>query len=215
MSNLSIARSLFGKDFIGAQELSGISSRLFGEWIQPFPEPEVPEVFLERARRSAGAYLLILGPPPRVGGLCLLDLRTRFGLDPAVSAPCFYNQDWYLHESFARVTTLKYEWNMIAKAIALDSRGEDPIAWVAQKSEGLALPSALLCAYAFFANFLHSGGGGLWKSEYVWCSDVDHQGDQIYVGRYTDPAGVNKDGFSIHRHLRIRDYYGVAGIARP
>ena len=47
------------------------------------------------------------------------------------------------------------------------------------------------------------------NNDYVWCSDVDDKGDQIYVGRYTDASGLNADGFEIHRHLRIKQNYGV------
>ena len=48
----------------------------------------------------------------------------------------------------------------------------------------------------------------LWWHDFVWCSDVDHNGDRIYVGKYHDIDGVNKNGFSIHRHLALRPCYG-------
>lgn len=51
-------------------------------------------------------------------------------------------------------------------------------------------------------------GEKLWYHDFVWCSDVDHNGDRIYVGKYNDIDGVNKDGFSIHRHLALRLCYG-------
>ena len=49
----------------------------------------------------------------------------------------------------------------------------------------------------------------LWNYDYVWCKDRDNTGDQIYVGRYTDPDGINADGFEIHRHLSIKKSYGA------
>jgi len=60
--------------------------------------------------------------------------------------------------------------------------------------------------------YFHTQGGLLWKSDFIWCSDKDKNGDQIYVGRYRDPLGVNKNGFNIHRHLKIRNYYGLAPV---
>ena len=33
---------------------------------------------------------------------------------------------------------------------------------------------------------------------------------RIYVGRYFDPLGISKNGFSVHRQLRIRNNYGCS-----
>lgn len=52
-------------------------------------------------------------------------------------------------------------------------------------------------------------GEKLWDNDYIWCSDTYNNGDQIYVGRYTDLSGLNADGFEIHRHLKIKNNYGV------
>jgi hypothetical protein len=67
-------------------------------------------------------------------------------------------------------------------------------------------PSAILCVYAFFAYYC-SYGEMLWHNDFVWCLDTDHNGDRIYVGKYHDVDGVNKNGFSIHRHLSLRSCY--------
>ena len=52
----------------------------------------------------------------------------------------------------------------------------------------------------------------LWPYDFIWCSDFDHNGDRIYVGKYHDIDGVNKDGFSIHRHLALRICYASINI---
>lgn len=52
----------------------------------------------------------------------------------------------------------------------------------------------------------------LWKHDFVWCSDMDHNGDRIYVGKYHDISGVNKNGFSIHRHLALRECYASINL---
>ena len=72
-----------------------------------------------------------------------------------------------------------------------------------------SLYSAVELTYTFFVNYFVNDGEKLWNNDYVWCSDVDDKGDQIYVGRYTDASGLNADGFEIHRHLRIKNNYGV------
>ena len=67
------------------------------------------------------------------------------------------------------------------------------------------LPSALLCAFVFFSNYYNTNGELLWKNDFTWCSDIDSNDDQIYVGRYIDVKGLNKNGFNIHRHLKIKN----------
>ena len=52
----------------------------------------------------------------------------------------------------------------------------------------------------------------LWRHDFIWCDDSDHNGDRIYTGRYIDPNGINKNGFNIHRHLSIRPCYGAAPV---
>jgi hypothetical protein len=73
--------------------------------------------------------------------------------------------------------------------------------------QGLNFPPAILCGYTFFA-YYYSCNEYLWWHDFVWCCDTDHNGDRIYVGKYHDIDGVNKNGFSIHRHLALRPCYG-------
>ena len=211
MPNLADARAVFGGDLLGPEEIRDISAR--SGWTRGSLEtPRVPEMILEAGRREPGAYLLLLGPASMNDGspVTLRALRDWFGMDPAESEPCFYNQDWYLKEAFATEVRVEPDWHLLRKSVVPGSRGLDPD----RVGVGI-LPSAVLCAYAFFSRCLHLGGERLWEHDYVWCSDLDHQGDRIYVGRYTDRAGINKNGFSIHRHLRIRENYGVINCLVP
>ena len=68
-----------------------------------------------------------------------------------------------------------------------------------------------MCTYTFFVFYLcrHEK---IWNHDFIWCSDRDHNGDRIYVGKYHDIDGVNKNGFSIHRHLALRPCYGAISI---
>jgi hypothetical protein len=68
-------------------------------------------------------------------------------------------------------------------------------------------PPAVLCAFAFFVNWFYNSEC-VWEHDFVWCKDVDHNNDRIYVGKYRDTNGLNKNGFSIHRHLAIKSWYG-------
>lgn len=47
----------------------------------------------------------------------------------------------------------------------------------------------------------------LWYHDFVWCEDLDHNGDRIYVAKYHDVDVINKNGFRIHRHLALRPCY--------
>ena len=65
----------------------------------------------------------------------------------------------------------------------------------------------ILITYIFIT-YYKTTGIILWQNDYIWCNDFDSNEDQIYVGRYYDPLGISKDGFSIHRHLTIKENYG-------
>ena len=112
------------------------------------------------------------------------------------------NQDWYLEEEFAKVS-LENRWYLIQKNIEDDTRGKEPNS----KSE-LNLPSAILCVYTFMIWWLLRGEL-LWPNDFIWCSDFDKHGDRIYVGKYLDTDKLERSGFSIHRHLSIKNNYGM------
>ena len=78
-------------------------------------------------------------------------------------------------------------------------------------NENINFPTAILCVYTFFA-YYYARKELLWHHDFVWCSDTDHNGDRIYVGKYHDVDEVNKNGFSIHRHLALRNCYGAIAL---
>lgn len=172
--------------------------------------PTIPydETLLQETKDS---HLLILIIPNYVNGevLDLLTMKHHFGtVSSDETVPCFYNQDWYDGECFAKTGSLSYRWCLVRKKINDDTRARKPEDILKM---GFAFPSALLCAYTFFVYFLVTKEI-LWESEFIWCSDLDSNGDRIYVGRYKDPVGIAKDGFSIHRHLNLRNHYGAISI---
>lgn len=196
------ARQIFGLNYIGAKALKSLAVAL-GYPDAVFTEPEIPfsDEALQKAAREG--YLLVycadkVGEQP----VTLRFLRERFGIDPAVYEPCFYNQDWYLSEPFMD-RPLDGGWHLVKKEVWEESRAVQPADLLQQ---GLAFPPAVVCAWTFFAWFF-SRGEYLWWHDFVWCSDTDHNGDRIYVGKYHDIDGVNKNGFSIHRHLALRSCY--------
>ncbi|GAP72149.1 hypothetical protein SAMD00024442_25_38 [Candidatus Symbiothrix dinenymphae] len=193
---------MFGKNFIGQQELQAIAEN-FPVAI-PRDVPAIPYAF-EELKAYAADYILVLGAAKTTSGewLNLLSLREKYGIHPDVSEPCFYNQDWYLQEDFME-TTLENKWYLIRKNVFEDSRAEQPS--LLEKKH--AFPSAILCAYIFFAYWFCTKET-LWQYDFVWCNCTDHNGDRIYVGKYHDIDGVNKNGFSIHRHLALRRCYGA------
>jgi hypothetical protein len=133
-----------------------------------------------------------------------------FGANPSKKEPCFYNQDWYLNENFAKDKTLELKWYLISKTTDKKTRGKNPEELKKHISKTENFPSAVLATFVFFAYYLHTGGDILWKEDFIWCKDRDSNGDRIYVGRYKDPKKINKNGFNIHRHLQIKTCYGFA-----
>lgn len=193
------ARSIMGNHFIGKDEINSIG--LFVEQ-DDANVPEIPfsEKDIELKKQD---YLLILGVSRLKSGeqTTIRNLQRIFGKDPDIKEPCFYNQDWYDNEDFVDIP-IKNEWFFIRKDVFEDSRAIQP----SELQKKYWFPSAISCTYAFFVTWL-SKGIKLWQHDFVWCSDVDHNGDRIYVGKYHDVDGINKNGFSIHRHLALRECY--------
>ena len=208
-------REIMGPNFIGPSELTGIAAEL--GVVSPFQlTGSIPEIPFELSylEKVAGDFLLILGIPVTDKNelLTLIRMRTFFGMDPIFKEPCFYNQDWYLNEDFAKIESIEFKWYLVQKEVNETSRGRNPHEFLKQSGETTKLPSAILATYSFFAWYMHTKGEILWNHDYIWCSDRDCHGDQIYVGRYTYSFGLNKNGFSIHRHLSIKRCYGVVSV---
>ena len=200
-TSLAEAKQALGSNFIGPDELTLIADKMGIKVPSKIP---IIAYNLEELKDKQEDYILILGSSQMDNGepLTLKTLRDRFGIDPDVSEPCFYNQDWYLNEKFIE-KPLKSKWYLIRKNIFQESRGKNPD----EIKISYSFPSAIICAYSFFVYWFHNYDC-LWKNDFVWCNDVDANGDRIYVARYYDPAAISKNGFSIHRHLRIRENYG-------
>jgi len=212
MTELSTAQKIMGKNFIGPKELEKIGLDLkikkLSEIKLPMPRIKYSTEFLAKVKNS---HILILGISCDFKGkpLTINRMRQNFGTDPKKSEPCFYNQDWYLKEDFAAKKTLNFDWYLISKKIKEKTRGINPEKIPLLLTEKESLPLAILAAFTFFAYYFLTKEK-LWEKEFIWCKDVDSNGDQIYVGRYTDPKNINKNGFNIHRHLKIRSWFGAA-----
>ena len=112
----------------------------------------------------------------------------------------FYNQDWWLEETFATRPALAVFPQI--PAVRDELRAQDP-EWIAQSYR---LPHAVYIARAFFC-YWEATGKMLWRYDYLWTADVDRNGDRVYVGGYDLGA---HHGFSVHRHLKITaDYTAI------
>jgi len=201
-TSLEEAKLLLGKNFIGIEELAKIATNL-GIHL-PDIWPEIPFTNSQLAA-CASDCILILGVDIMANGepVSLFSLRKRFGTDPFAFEPCFYNQDWYLNELFFQ-TGLDKTWYLLNKNVFEESRGLQPEVLQIKYQ----LPKAVLSAYTFFAYWFHAKEI-LWQDDFIWCTDKDHNGDLIYVGKYFDKEGINKNGFSVHRHLSIKQNYAA------
>ena len=195
---ISEAKEIMGTNFIGPHELKQ-------QKVLEFELGNIPDIPFsgQTLKDKCKDYILILGINKFSNGkeVTIRNLKSYFGLNPDVSEPCFYNQDWYEKESFIDIPMEK-EWFLIRKAVYENSRAVQPIELLKKYD----FPSAIKCTYTFFISWL-TLGVKLWYHDFIWCSDKDHNGDRIYVGKYNDVDGVNKNGFSIHRHLALRDCY--------
>ena len=197
--SLSEAARIMGDNIIGPAELSAIDKL----WLAvPDDIPDIPFSARELEEKKDD-YLLVLGIGNFKDGskVTIRALKERFGMDPDISEPCFYNQDWYDKEAFIDIP-IQDGWYLIRQNVYDESRAVLP----EELMKRYRFPSAVKCTYSFFAAWL-SKGVKLWYHDFVWCCDTDHNGDRIYVGKYHDIDGVNKNGFSIHRHLALRNCY--------
>lgn len=199
MITVEEAEIIMGSNFIGPNELKGIKS------IKLDIKDTIPNIEFshEELSEKANDYILILGVSTMNDGtpVSIRTLCDHFGKNPIESEPCFYNQDWYNNEDFIDIPICD-RWYLIRKHVYEDSRAVQP----QELMERYIFPSAISCTYAFFISWL-TIGEKLWYHDFVWCNDTDHNGDRIYVGKYNDIDGVNKNGFSIHRHLALRTCY--------
>ena len=203
--NIIEAKSLFKENFIGPEDI--INTRKYTNFEIANDVPIIPFKMSELIDKSQD-YILIWGGGVTIKNnlITLLALRENFGINSFMKSPAFYNQDWYLNEKFAK-NNIDNNWYLIKKNVIEDTRGVIPENY----NTKIMLPTASLCAYVFFLKWF-TNGEVLWKHDYIWCSDVDSNGDSIYVGRYNDINNLNKDGFSIHRHLTINKNYGIVNI---
>ena len=199
------AKKIMNGNFIGPTELELISKSMGFKVPTNYPEIPFSNIELVGCEKD---YILILGASQMQNGeqLTLESLRSHFGINPDISEPCFYNQDWYLNEDFI-IRPLKEEWYLVSKELIKESRGKE----LNFLKSDFKFPSAVLCAFTFFSYWFYSKKI-LWENDYVWCSDNDFNEDKIYVGRYKDNNGINKNGFSIHRHLKIKEFYGCIDV---
>lgn len=197
------AKEMFGSNFIGLEELKS----LFDQMKLSCKDVKVPiiEYTLSELQKHSDDYILILGLSNLENiKLSILTFRNYFGTDPDVFEPCFYNQDWYINEGFIH-ETLNWRWYLLKKNVMEESRTIQPLELLKQN---IIFPSAILCIYTFFA-YYYARHEMLWFDDFVWCNNTDHNGDRVYVGKYHDIDGINKNGFSIHRHLALRKCYAA------
>lgn len=204
---ISKLQKLFGRNFIGPEQVNNLLAIMDMPLLK---ESDVPELnySIEELNDKATDYLLVLGYSGFEGQpVNIIRFRETFGVDPERREPCLYNQDWYLQEEFVQ-KTLETKWYLLKRDVIEESRAVLPQELIQQNME---FPTAILCVYSFFAEYF-SCGDYLWYHDFVWCSDLDHNGDRIYVGKYHDIDGINKNGFSIHRHLALRPCYGAVVV---
>lgn len=198
-TDYAIAQSIMGKNLVLIDEIKCIEKMPFEvrcDEMIPYSQT-ILEERCEDYYLLPGASQFCDGHPVTIRSFVEL-----FGKNPDISEPCFYNQDWYERESFIDIQ-MNDKWYFIRKSVFSDSRAVQPEELIMKYS----FPSAIECTYSFFVLWFVRHVK-MWEYDFVWCKDLDHNGDRIYVGKYNDVDGMNKNGFSIHRHLGLRDCYG-------
>ncbi len=200
---IKVAKNLFGKNFIGIDELQPFLKIINSEnEYLKVPDIDFDYNLLEKCSED---YILILGIDS-ISSELKLNIMSLINLFPhsKMSNPKFYNQDWYLKQDFI-LKCLELKWYLVKKNPFDKFRKKTPDE-ICKVDNKINFPSAILCIYTFFAYYFHVNEI-LWENDYIWCSDFDNNGDRIYIGRYNDSTGLNISGLSIHRHLSIANNY--------
>ena len=142
------AKKIYGDNFIGVDELMPLIYRM-GLVFEKVDIPEIP-YSSQVLRKCSQDYILILGLPTMGGKRITIKLfRDIFGINPEISEPCLYNQDWYLSEEFIN-KTLDLRWYLLKKDVIEESRAVQP---KELQEKSITFPPAILCIYTFFAYY--------------------------------------------------------------
>ena len=210
----ALAKEILGNNFIGINELNLIHLKMNLlsplKIINKIPEIPFTKDLLNKCKET---HFLFLAIPffSDHSKVTINTLKAQFGVDPSISEPCFYNQDWYEKEVFANIT-FRLGWYLMSHKIIDNTRGLGLEAIKEQQHIITNVPSAVLSVYSFFLYYYHTGNNFLFKHDYIWNSDTDINGDRIYIGKYFDPLAINKNGIEIHRHLSIKSNYGAVSF---
>ena len=193
-------KGLMGDNFISPQDINNISSFL-GD--SKYEIPIIPFSLEELESNKDTHFLIWVSDKSKSGEpINLLGLKNHFRSDPIVNEPCFYFQDWYHNEVFFN-KPISAKWLLISKEIIIGSRAVSPT------KLDMELPSAVELVYVFLLTYLIFKAPVFLNSTYAWTNDLDVNNDQIYIGKYTDPLGINRNGVEIHRHLSLKLNYGA------
>jgi len=196
-TNIIAAKNIMGENFLGPEELKSFSLKIFelSGMVDTIPYS------IEEIQNKKDDYLLVYAASKFVDGTFVTIRNLKKIISENGDIPQFYNQDWYDKEDFID-EVIPEGWFFIRRFVYEDSRSVSPNDLL----QKYLFPSAIKCTYTFFVAW-HCLDIKLWYEDFVWCSNVDHNGDRIYVGKYHDIDGINNDGFSIHRHLALRPCY--------
>lgn len=197
ITTISEAKGIMGDSFIGPEELKRFSIKDLKLCKVSDTVPFSREELIKKKEH----YLLAYGVSEFADGMLVTINSLKQAVMSQNLSPTFYNQDWYDKEAFVK-NPMEEGWYLIRKDVYEGSRAVNP----EELLKSYVFPSAIKCVYSFFVAWVCLGVK-LWYEDFVWCCDVDHNGDRIYVGKYHDVDGINKDGFSIHRHLALRKCY--------
>lgn len=162
------ARSIMGQNFFGIEEaIKHFKVNPSKSQLATLAEIPWSEEVLESVKET---HILVAVFP-----LSILDIRGR-----CRDQRLFYGQDWYNNEAFAKAKG-ECVWQLIHKTPVADSTKKT---WGEQQAlldSNEETPTARVMVYTIIGHFL-AEGARLFEKIYVRCSDLDSDGDRVYVG---------------------------------
>lgn len=167
----SHARAIIGKNFFGVEEaikhfgVNPSKQQLAYLAAVPFTE--------EVLRASKDTHILVAVFP-----MSILDIRGK------VERKLFYSHDdaWYNKQAFAKDKG-EVGWQLVRKVPIADSTNKTWNEQQALLSKDEETPKVQVVVYTIIGHFLATGER-LFENIYVRCSDLDSDGNRVYVGRF-------------------------------
>ncbi len=176
------AREIMGKNFFGVEEaIQHFKVNPSKQQLAALSEVPFTEAIFEECKNT---HVLVAVFP-----LSILEIRGKVPDNQRL----FNNQDSYNKEFFAKDNGEEAEWQLVLKTPINNSTNKNWDEQQALLAKNEETPTARVMVYTIIGHYLATGER-LFENVYIRCSNVDSDGDRVYVGDF-DSSGLRVDSY--------------------